>query len=152
MEYIRSLQVFAHRNLRSIGRISWNNRISKIDVRHKVLGKYGKTVDGVMNLRRLRWSGHVLRVPDHYLPHSAMLAGVEIGWKKGRGSQTKTWHQPTKSLTFGLNHGGCRLPESGQRDNCDQWLERLGDMAQNRPQWRKCIHPILFHIVNSIIL
>ncbi|VDP57232.1 unnamed protein product [Schistosoma mattheei] len=37
-----------------------------------------------MNLHRLRWLGHVLRMPVHRLPRRAMLTGVGDSWKKVR--------------------------------------------------------------------
>ncbi|CAH8651266.1 unnamed protein product [Schistosoma intercalatum] len=96
-----------------------------------------------MNLHRLRWLGHVLRMPEHRLPRRAMLTGVGDGWKTVRGGQTKTWHQCLKSLTSSLSHvGRCRLLGWGPRDYHNQWLETLGDMAQNRSQWRRCIHSL----------
>ncbi|VDP76738.1 unnamed protein product [Schistosoma curassoni] len=63
-----------------------------------------------MNLHRLTWLGHVLRMPEHRLPRLAMLTSVGDGWKKFRDGQTKTWHQCLRSLTSSLSHiGRCRL-------------------------------------------
>ncbi|VDP37717.1 unnamed protein product [Schistosoma mattheei] len=46
-----------------------------------------------------------------------------------------------KSLTSGVSHvSRCRLHGWGPRDYRNQWLETLSDMAQNRSQWRRCIH------------
>lgn len=88
---------------------------------------------------------HVLRMPDHCLPHRGMLAGVGVGWNTGKGDQTTTWHQFLKSLTDGLSHAGrCSRPPRGSRDSRDQGWGTLGDMAQNRPQWIKCIHSSCF--------
>ncbi|VDP33685.1 unnamed protein product [Schistosoma mattheei] len=63
----------------------------------------GKPVDEVVNLRRLRCFGHVLRMLEHRLPRRAMLTGVGDGWKV-RGGQTKTWHHCLKLLTSSLGH------------------------------------------------
>ena len=143
VEDTRRLLVFDHRCLRNIARICWDNRVSNSEVRHRVLGNDGKSVDEVMNLHRLRWLGHVLRMPEHRLPRRAMLTSVGDGWKRVRGGQTKTWHQCLKSLTSSLSHvGRCRLLGWGPRDYRNQWLETLGDMAQNRSQWRRCIHSL----------
>ncbi|TNN10784.1 endonuclease-reverse transcriptase, partial [Schistosoma japonicum] len=72
-----------------------------------------------------------------------MFSSVGIGWKKARGGQTKTWQKSMKSLTSGLSHvGRCRLRGWGPRDESHQWLETLNDMAQNRSQWRRCIHSL----------
>ncbi|CAH8447045.1 unnamed protein product [Heterobilharzia americana] len=143
VEDTKRLQVFDHRCLRNIGRIPWCHHVSNAEVRCRVLGRRGKSVDEVVNLLRLRWLGHVLRMPSHRLPRHTMLAEVGPDWKKARGGQTKTWHQCMKSLTVGLGHvGRCRLGGWGPRDKRNQWLETLDDMAQNRSQWRRCIHTL----------
>ncbi|CAH8548641.1 unnamed protein product [Schistosoma curassoni] len=143
VEDTRKLLVFDHRCLRNIAGVCWDHRVSNSEVRRRVLGNDGKSVDEVMNLHRLRWLGHVLRMPEHRLPRRALLSGIGDGWKKVRGGQTKTWHQCLKSLTSSLSHvGRCRLLGWGPRDYRNQWLETLGDMAQNRSQWRRCIHSL----------
>ncbi|VDO65835.1 unnamed protein product [Schistosoma curassoni] len=129
-----------HRCLRNIAGIYWDHRVSNSDVKRRVLGKDGKSVDEVMNLHRLRWLDHVSRMPEHRLPRRTMLTGVGNSWKKVRDDQTKTWHQSIKSPTSDLSHvGRCRLLGWGPRDYRDQWLETLGDMVQNCSQWRRCI-------------
>uniref|UniRef100_A0A183JHI1 Transposase n=1 Tax=Schistosoma curassoni TaxID=6186 RepID=A0A183JHI1_9TREM len=82
--------VFDHRCLRNIARICWEHRVSNNEVRRRVLGNDGESVDEVVNLHRLRWLGHVVRMPEHRLPRHAMLTGVPDGWKKVRDIQTKT--------------------------------------------------------------
>nr|CAH8876432.1 unnamed protein product [Trichobilharzia regenti] len=143
VEDMKRLAVFDHRCLRSISRVKWHNKVSNMEVRRRVLGKQGKSIDEVVKLQRLRWLGHVLRMPSHRLPRRAMLADIGSGWKKASGGQTKTWHQSMKSTTVGLSHvGRCRLPGWGPRDGKNLWLETIGDMAQNRSQWRRCIHSL----------
>ncbi|CAH8832606.1 unnamed protein product [Trichobilharzia szidati] len=54
-----------------------------------------------------------------------------------------------KSLTVKLSQvGRCRLPGWGPRDSKNQWLETLGDMAQNRCQWLTQMYSVsvIFHI------
>ncbi|VDP58470.1 unnamed protein product [Schistosoma mattheei] len=89
VEDIRKILVFDHRCLRNIARICWEHRVSNSEVRCKVLGNDGKSVDEVVNLHRVRWLGHVLRMPELRLPRRAMLIGVGDGWTKVRGGQTK---------------------------------------------------------------
>ncbi|VDO67583.1 unnamed protein product [Schistosoma mattheei] len=64
------------RCLRSIARISWDYRVSNVVVGKQVLGKDGKSIDEEVKLHRLRWLGHVLRIPNHRLPRGAMFYGV----------------------------------------------------------------------------
>ncbi|CAH8288633.1 unnamed protein product [Heterobilharzia americana] len=54
VEDMRRLQVFDHRCLCSIGRIPWCHHVSNAEVRCRVLGRRGKSVDTVVNLHRLR--------------------------------------------------------------------------------------------------
>ncbi|VDP36739.1 unnamed protein product, partial [Schistosoma mattheei] len=110
VEDIRKLLVLDHRCFTNIARICWDYRVSSSEIRRSVLENDGKSVDEFVHLHRLRWLGHVLRMPEHRLPRRAMLASVGDSWKKVRGGQTKTCHQCLKSLTSGLNHvGRCRL-------------------------------------------
>ncbi|TNN06710.1 polyprotein, partial [Schistosoma japonicum] len=53
IEDIRRLQVFDHRCLRKIARVCWDHRVSNAWVRNRVLGKYGESIDEVVNLHRL---------------------------------------------------------------------------------------------------
>ncbi|VDP47904.1 unnamed protein product [Schistosoma curassoni] len=82
VEDTRKLLVFDHRCLRNIAGTCWDHRVSNSEVRRRVLGNDGKSVDEVVNLHRLRWLGHVLRMPEHRLPRRPMLTGVGDGWKK----------------------------------------------------------------------
>uniref|UniRef100_A0A183L2V3 Endonuclease-reverse transcriptase n=1 Tax=Schistosoma curassoni TaxID=6186 RepID=A0A183L2V3_9TREM len=124
VEDTRKLLVYDHRYLRNIAGVFWDHRVSNCEVRRRVLGDDGKSVDEVVNLHRLRWLGHVLRMNEHRLPRRAMLTGVGDGWKKVRGGQTKTWHQCLKLLTSSLSHvGRRRLLGWGPRDYRNQWLE-----------------------------
>ncbi|VDO84785.1 unnamed protein product [Schistosoma mattheei] len=89
VEDTRKLLVFDHRCLGNIARICWDHRVSNSEARRRVLDD-GKSVYEVVNLHRLRWLDHVLRIPGHRLPRRAMVTGVGDGWKKVRGGQTKT--------------------------------------------------------------
>ena len=106
--------------------------MSNIEVRRRVvlLGKEGKSIDEAMKLHRLRWLGHVLRMPSHRLPRRAMLADIGPDCKRASSGQTKTWNQSMKCLTVNLSYvGRCRLRGWGPRDCKNQWLETIGDMA-----------------------
>ena len=70
----RRLSVFEHRCLRSIARIWWENRISNAEVRQRVLGSRCRSLEQTVNLNRLRWLEHVLRMSPDRLPRRAMFA------------------------------------------------------------------------------
>jgi hypothetical protein len=70
---VRRLQVFDHRCLRSIAGIGWRQRVRNEVVRKRVLGG-GLGVDQLVNRHKLRWLGHVLRMPPTRLPNRALFA------------------------------------------------------------------------------
>ncbi|KAH9594473.1 hypothetical protein MS3_00000259 [Schistosoma haematobium] len=143
VEDTRKLLVFDHKCLRNITRTCWDHRVSNSEVRHRVSMNDGKPIDEVVNLHQLRWLGHVLCMHEHRLPRRAMLTSVRDGWKEVWGGQTKKWHRPIESLTSGLSHvGRYRLLGWGPRDYRNQRLKTLDDTAQNRSQWRRCLHSL----------
>ncbi|VDP02610.1 unnamed protein product [Schistosoma margrebowiei] len=84
VEDTRKLPIFDHRCLRNIARICCDHQLSNSEVRRRVLQNDGKSADEVMNLHRLRWLGHVLRMPELRLPRRAMLTMSEtVGRKLG---------------------------------------------------------------------
>ena len=142
-EDIRRLATFDHRCLRNIAGVWWEHRMNNSKVRHMVLGAQARSISELMTLHRLRWLGHVLRMPEDRLPRRALFSQPHSSWKRPRGGQSMTWQRSMKTLTSKLSRvGACRLPGWGPRDGSVKWLETLADMAQNRHQWRSCIHTI----------
>ena len=77
----------------------------------------------------------------NHLPGRALFAEAEENWKNPASGQKIIWQQDVKIQTTVLGRlGRCRLPGWGMRDHPDHWLETLQVMAQNRSQWRTCIH------------
>ena len=131
----RRLLAFDHRCLRSIAKVWWDNRISNAEVRRRVLGNRDQPLDQVLELHRLRWLGHVLRMPSDRLPRRALFAEVGSDWCRVKGGQSLTWQQNMKSLTAGLSRvGRVRLPGWGPRDPPTLWLQTLSDMSNCRSQ------------------
>ncbi|KER31961.1 hypothetical protein T265_12888, partial [Opisthorchis viverrini] len=130
-EDVKRLSVFDHRCLRSIAGIWWEHRISNAEVRRMVFGRNNSpSIDELITLHRLRWLGHVLRMPVDRLPRRVLFAQPCEGWKRARGGQTMTWQRRMKAITSKLSCAGhCRLPGGGPRDGPHQWLETLSDMA-----------------------
>ena len=138
-EDVRRLSVFDNRCLRSIARVWWQHHVSNADVCRRVLGTEGRQLHEVIHLSRLRWLGHVLRMPTHRLPYRALFALPGCGWKKKAGGQPMTWRAGMKKLTKALGSAGtARLPGWGPKDPEFGWLYTLKDMAGNRNQWRQC--------------
>jgi hypothetical protein len=112
-------------------------------VRKQVLGS-NLSVDQQISLHKLRWLGHVLRMPVTRLPSRALFAETDPNWRKVRGGQPMTWHRQMKASTIALGRvGSVRLPGWGPRDASCQWLLTLQDMARNRAQWRSCCQNLL---------
>ena len=142
-EDIHRLSVFDHRCLRSIARVWWEHRISNAEVRRMVFGANARSIEEVMTLHRLRWLGHVLRMPDDRLAKRALFARPCSWWKRQQGGQCMTWQRGMKTITTKLSRvGSCRLPGWGPKDQSHRWLETLTEMAQSRSQWRMCIRAI----------
>jgi exonuclease III len=136
---VHRLSVFDHRCLRSIARIWWQHHVSNDEVRRRVLGFDSPPLNQIISHHRLRWLGHVLRMPAQRLPRRAMFALPGHGWKKQRGGQPMTWSRGVKKTTLSLaSVGSSRLPGWGPKDSEHRWLETLEDMAQSRSQWRVC--------------
>lgn len=58
---------YGNQCLRTIGRVVWNDRVSNIEVRYRILGKYDKSIDTAVNLQ-LKWLRRVSRMSDRHLP------------------------------------------------------------------------------------
>ncbi|KER23141.1 hypothetical protein T265_08909 [Opisthorchis viverrini] len=142
-EDVKRLSVFDHRCLRSIA-LHW---ISNSEVHRMVFERNNlPLIDELITLHRLRWLGHVLRMPADRIPRRALFAQPREGWKRARGGQTMTWQRSMKAITSKLSCAGhCHLPGWGPRDGPHQWLETLSDMTQPCPQWRSCIQAIAFN-------
>jgi hypothetical protein len=139
-EDLRRLQVFENRCLRTIAGVGWRQRIRNELIRKRIFGcTDGTSIVECIEHHKLRWLGHVLRMPSHRLPKRTLFSLPNSEWRKPRGGQSVTWQKGMKSVTKKLGSvGAARLPGWGPRDPPLAWLETLQDMAANRCQWRSC--------------
>ncbi|THD28033.1 Acyl-CoA:glycerol-3-phosphate acyltransferase [Fasciola hepatica] len=85
---IRHFDVFDHRCLRSIARIGWNDRVSDAEVRNRVFGTNSENVlSRRIQISRLRWLGHVLRMANTRLSYHALFLAPPRERKKLCGGQ-----------------------------------------------------------------
>ena len=138
---VQRLPVFDHRCLRSIAGVWWEHRISNELVRQRIFGTgpLSQPISSFISHHRLRWLGHVLRMPSHRLPHRALWARPGTSWKRRSRGQRMTWVRGMRMLTLPLGKvGRSRLPGWGPKDEVQTWLNTLSDMAMSRIQWRTC--------------
>ncbi|KER22778.1 hypothetical protein T265_09184 [Opisthorchis viverrini] len=93
----------------------------------------GTSIEECVQHQKLRWLGHVLRMPNHRLPKRVLVSMRNSEWRKQRGGQPLTWQRSMKEITKRLGAvGATGLPGWGPRDPHCAWLETLQDMAANR--------------------
>ena len=96
---LKRLEVFDHRCLRSIAHIGWSNRISNADVRRRVSGEeLESSLEFSITSHRLRWLGHVLRMPAHRLLSRILHAVPHTLWRRRPGGQITTWQKEMREL------------------------------------------------------
>lgn len=115
------------------GRVSWSR---KLGFRHWYLRVYSL---GALNLNRLKWLGHVLRMPTACRARCTLFSEVGTGWKMNWGSQSwcgkKVWKPQPNRFS---RDGQIRLLGRGPRDALtDVWS--LDDLVQCYCHWHSCI-------------
>jgi hypothetical protein len=133
----RRLSVFDHWCLRYILRVRYFHRITNDEIRRRCFN-IPQLVD-VIKQNRLRWAGHVLRRPEDEIVNISLRAEPDVGWKRRRGGQIKSWKDKFKSdlqhftgpTTFGI-----------RRWNRD-WLSIASELAEDRLQWKAITRDIL---------
>ena len=142
---VQKLSVFDNLCLRYIARVKWSDYVSNDEVYRRVFrnSQHTKPLSFIINLHRLRWLGHVLRMQPNRLPLRTILANSAPQWKKPSGRQHMTWLQNMKTLALPLSKIGMhRLPGWNPHDHPLLWLRTLSEMATCRSQWRTCIRSI----------
>ncbi|KAA3678921.1 uncharacterized protein DEA37_0015229 [Paragonimus westermani] len=102
---INRLAVFDHRCLRHLAHIKWADRVSNAAVRRRVFRNVrdARSIGQVVTLHRLRWLGHVPRMPTERLPYRALYTEGTSDWVKPRGGQATAWSRNMKTLSAPLN-------------------------------------------------
>ena len=121
---MKRFSVFHYKCLRRILRIKWFHRVRNEEVlrRAKI-----KPVEAFISASRLRWFGHVSRMPGERLPRYLLEWTPEHG-RRSRGRPRKTWLK-------------CILEDASKFTGVQNiTLEHAKHLASDRPAWRKMLH------------
>lgn len=151
-ENMQRFWLFEHRFCRSISRMLWDNFVSILEVKHKVLGRKVHSLEWASNQIRLRWLGHVLRMPTQGLPRCVLFFEAANGWGTAQGGQSMTRAKCMKTLVSGLaGVDGVRLLVYGPRDLLNLRLGSISNVTQCHHRWLSCVRN-LFSSVKLICL
>ena len=90
-------------HLRCLGKLLKIKRQDKIPDT-EVLKKAGmQRIHTVLKLAQLRWTGHVIRMPDEGLPKKVFYGEIQEG-KRSQGGQKKTQQRHPQSLSEGFRN------------------------------------------------
>ena len=120
---MKRLETFHQRCLRHILRIRWYHRINNVHV----LNRAGvTTLETIISSMRLRWFGHVSRMPDERLPKFLLDWAPKHG-KRPRGRPKKSW----------VN---CVREDAEQFTEVDNiTTDNMKTLASDRKQWKQMI-------------
>ncbi|KAF0031718.1 hypothetical protein F2P81_016273 [Scophthalmus maximus] len=117
--HLRALEALHQRDLRRILRITWEDRRTNTTV----LEEAGiSTITAIVAQHQLRWTGHVIRMPDSRLPKQALYSQLVLG-KRAPGGQKKRYKDNIKA----------------NLKKCNIGLETWEATATNRATWRKLV-------------
>ena len=114
--------------LRSIDSVSLLDRIPNTRIR--LLCNSQPCIEARIRLHRLRWLGHIARMPPQRLCHSIWRATRPPTWRCIPSASKLTWDKATSSDLSELRKAYKSVPFSHQI---------IVDVAQDRAQWRRII-------------
>ena len=120
---MKRFEVFHQRCLRRILKIRWQQHIRNEDILQKA---QITTMEIIIASMRLRWYGHVVRMPDERLPKILLDTKPNYG-KRKRGRPRKTWESCVKedaAIFTGIP---------------DITIEQAREKAGDREHWREMI-------------
>jgi endonuclease/exonuclease/phosphatase family metal-dependent hydrolase len=131
LDQLRKMEAFDHRCLRRIAKVRWSDFITNEYVRQRCGLKH--PLAAMMILRRWKWIGHVMRMPDSRLPYKTFTSLQGPTWKRPKGGVRQTtqryFHKKAEDLIM--------IPFNlGRKKFNDSWLKHLRTIASDRGQWR----------------
>ena len=138
-----SLGVFERWCLRRILNISWQERVSNVELYRRCPGL--PDLCTYLQRRRLQWFGHILRKLPTDLCRVVINPTRPSGWKYRLGGQLKTWLSTIKSDVDCMGLAAVY----GLRRWKNNWIELCEQLATDRRQWSAAIRDI--HIADSSV-
>ena len=121
---MKKLEAAHHRWQRKLLGVSWKDKISNNEVRRRTgLQK----IETVIQERRLRWLGHVMRMDRERIPHQELQWELE-GFKRKPGRPRKNWKD---IVTKDLRRMGI------------SWEEAI-KISSDRIEWRRCVAQCIY--------
>ena len=121
---MKKLEAAHHRWQRKLLGVSWKDKISNNEVRRRTgLQK----IETVIQERRLRWLGHVMRMDRERIPHQELQLELE-GFKRKAGRPRKNWKD---IVTKDLRRMGI------------SWEEAI-KILSDRIEWRRCVAQCIY--------
>ncbi|KAJ3586058.1 hypothetical protein NHX12_012459 [Muraenolepis orangiensis] len=117
--HLKALEAYHQRSLRKILRISWEDRRTNTSVLEVA---DIPTITATVAQNQLRWTGHVIRMPDSRLPKQVLYSQLVKG-KRAPGGQEKSYKDKIKT-----NLKKCHID-----------LKAWEDMATDRATWRNLV-------------
>ena len=121
---MKRLESFHQRCLRRILKIRWFNRVRNEDVLNQAKIT---SLEVIISSMRLRWFGHLVRMPEERLPKVIYNNTPNYG-KRSRGRPRKTWITCVKEDAANFTW----------IDNVD--IGVVTELAGDRKHWREMIH------------
>ena len=119
---MKRLEAFHQRCLRRILKIRWQHHVRNDDV---LIRAKSTNIETHIASMRLRWFGHVSRMPKSDRLPPLLLDWIPTHGKRSRGRPRKTWLDCIREDAQNFNIGN---------DSMD--LDSLRNMASDRKQWR----------------
>ena len=120
--HVQRLQSFVNKCVWSICEISMRDMLRNTEIRRR--GNI-EGVASILQLKRLKWLGHIERMADSRRPKKLLVSKI-CGGKRSRGGQKHRWHDVVNNdlKAIGLVSG---------------WRSK----AKNRIEWRKSMNTLI---------
>ena len=126
--HINRLSTVQLRHLRTIIGISWKDKVTNVEVLNRT---NMPSIESILAQIQLRWTGHVLRMPEERIPKALLYSELSLG-KRTRGRLLLRYKDVVKRA---IRAAG--IP--------DDWE----CLAKDRPAWRRLVQQGAGHIQDS---